>query len=309
MSLNFLDSNKLKTGFGNEIVNATSYEDALNQSGLNWTVSMRDAYADFDGKKILIPGQKVVVRDIDQTPLGIVSDKYKPVDNVDALMIMDSIIDTGEVVPLRGGSYGNGKKVWIETRINKDFNVFGDDLDCYLIFMNSHDGSGSIKCMIVPERRACLNVMNFPLRGQARYWRCIHTGNPKERIEEAKQILLAGSKYMDQLTRSIEMLSKIKIPYEKVNDLIAILFPIDSDMSVAQVENTTRRRNQLLEVFLNKEDLSDFDSNGYKFMSAVADYADHCNGKKTKNAAINRWMMTTHGHPLVDRAFNIVISL
>ena len=309
MSIVFLNSNKLKSGFGNDIINSSSYEDTLNQAGLNWTVSMQDAYADVNGKKILIPGQKVIVRNEDETPLGIVSDKYKPVNNIDALRIMDSIIETGEVIPLRGGTFANGKKVWIETKINKDYNIFGDDMDCYLVFMNSHDGTGSIKCLIVPERKACFNIMNFPI-SRKRSWRCIHTGNPQERIDEAKQILLAGSKYMEMIESTSEMLRNIKIPYEKVNDLVERLFPIDiNEMSLKQQENIALKRSQLLEVFYNKDDLQNFDSNGYKFMSAVADYANHVNGKKTKNASLNRWISTIQGNPLVDNAFNIIISL
>ena len=54
-TLSFLDKEKLTTGFGEEIINPTSYEDVLVQAGLNWTVDTHPAFTEFNGRKIEIP--------------------------------------------------------------------------------------------------------------------------------------------------------------------------------------------------------------------------------------------------------------
>lgn len=306
--LSFLDKEKLHTGFGEVIVDAKSYDDVLAQAGLNWTVSAHPVYTEVNGKQIEVPGSNIIVREADEKPLGIVSDKYKIVNNADAFAFTESIFNSKEIEFIRGGSYRGGSSTWLEAKITGEYSILGDDVDCYLIFMNSHDGTGSVKCMIVPERIACSNALNIPLRDQSRHWRCVHSGDPMKKIDEARQILLAGSSYMNALNRECEMLQSIKISDSQVMQFINRLFPINDEMSDKQKENQESRRGQLLSVFLSKEDLFEFGSTGYKFISAVADYTDHNVGRNTKNSNINRYMYIANGSALVDQAYTMILT-
>lgn len=305
--LSFLQKEKLHTGFGEKIVDAKSYDDVLAQAGLNWTVSAHPVYTEVNGKQIEVPGSNIIVREADEKPLGIVSDKYKIVNNVDAFAFTESIYNSKEIEFIRGGSYRGGSSTWLEAKISGQYSILGDEVDCYLIFMNSHDGTGSVKCMIVPERIACSNALNIPLRDQSRHWRCVHSGDPMKKIDEAREILLAGSSYMKALNRECEVLQSIKISDVQVMQFINRLFPINDDMTDKQKENQECRRGQLLSVFLEKEDLFEFGSTGYKFISAVADYADHVEGRNTKNSNINRYMYIAHGSALVDQAYTMIL--
>jgi phage/plasmid-like protein (TIGR03299 family) len=306
--LSFLDKEKLHTGFGEVIVNAKSYDGVLAQAGLNWTVSAHPVYTEVNGKQIEVPGSNIIVREADEKPLGIVSDKYKIVNNADAFAFTESIFNSKAIEFIRGGSYRGGSSTWLEAKITGEYSILGDDVDCYLIFMNSHDGTGSVKCMIVPERIACSNALNIPLRAQSRHWRCVHSGDPMKKIDEAREILLAGSSYMNALNRECEMLQSIKISDSQVMQFINRLFPINDEMSDKQKENLESRRGQLLSVFLSKEDLFEFGSTGYKFISAVADYADHNVGRNTKNSNINRYMYIANGSALVDQAYTMILT-
>lgn len=308
-ALDFLQKEKLTTGFGEEIT-ASSYDQVLVQAGLNWTVDAQPAFTEFNGKKIEIPGTKVIVRNEDQRPLGIVSDKYKIVNNADAFAFTESIFQSKEIEFIRGGSYRGGSATWLEAKLTGKFSVLGDDTDCYMIFMNSHDGTGSVKCMIVPFRVACSNALNIPIKNQARHWRCTHSGDPLKKIEEAREVLLAGSSYMNAIAAECEMLQSIIISDTQVHNLINRLFPIiDKKMTDKQKENQELRREQLADVFYMKDDLHDFGSTGYKFVAAVADYIDHVNGRNTKNGNLNRYMSVAHGNALVDKAYEMIVTL
>lgn len=307
MALEFLTKEKLHTGFGEKIENATSYDDVLKQSGLNWTVDAQPAFTEFDGKKIEIPGAKVIVRNEDQKPLGIVSDKYKIVNNEDAFAFTENLFNSKEIEFIRGGSYRGGSATWLEARINSYYSILGDKAECYLIFMNTHDGTGSVKCMIVPERIACSNALNLPIAAQNRHWRCVHSGDPLKKIDEAREVLLAGSTYMDNLKAECEMLASINLSELDVMQMINRLFPVTESMTDKQKENQERRRAQLTDVYYLKDDLYNFGNNGYRFVSAVADYVDHVDGRKTKTAAINRYMSVAHGNVIVDKAYDMVI--
>lgn len=309
--LSFLNKEKLHTGFGEKIVNATSYDDVLTQAGLNWTVSaVGTAAIDTDGSIITIPGRNTIIRNEDKKPLGIVSDKYKIVNNEDAFAFTESLFLSNDIEFIRGGSYHGGSATWLEAKVSGKYSIMGDDVDCYLIFMNTHDGTGSVRSLIVPERIVCSNVLNFPLKSQSRHWRCAHNGDPLKKIEEARELLLAGSSYMKALTAECERLQRIKITDSQIIPMINRLFPIDEKkMTEKQKENQELRRSQLLDLFLTKSDLTEFGSTGYKFVSAVADYVDHVDGRNTVNANMNRFMGVAHGHGIVDMAYNMVLSL
>ena len=55
----------------------------------------------------------------------------------------------------------------------------------------------------------------------------IHTGNIKEKIEEAKNTLFMASKYMDELGKDFESLRKITLSDKQVMEYIEILLPIE----------------------------------------------------------------------------------
>lgn len=307
--LSFLVKEKLHTGFGEEIINPSSYDDVLTQAGLNWSVDVHPAYAQVGDKMIEIPGRGVVVRAEDEKPLGIVSNHYQVVNNADAFAFTESIFNGDQIEFIRGGSYRGGSATWLEAKVTGKYSILGDDTECYLIFKNSHNGTGSITCMIVPERIVCSNALNLPLRNTSRIWRCVHSGDPMKKISEAQEILLAGSSYMNALAKEAEVLNSIKLSDTQILQFIDRLFPInETKMTDRQKENQLLRRNQLFEVFYSKEDLTNFGSTGYKFISAVADYIDHVEGRKTSTANINRFMSVAHGNPIVDRAYNMVLA-
>lgn len=309
MAIDFLEKEKLRTGFGEVIEDAKSYDDVLHQAGLDWTVEAHEAFTEVNGRKVEVPNTKIIVRNEDEKPLGIVSDKYTIVNNSDAFAFTESIYNSKEIEFIRGGSYRGGSSTWLEARITGKYSVLGDDTECYLIFMNSHDGTGSVRCMIVPTRIACSNALNIPIHNTVRTWRCVHAGEPMKKIEEAREVLLTGSSYMNALQKECEMLQSIRLSETQVNQLVNRLFPISVEkMTEKQQANQLDRRAQVIEVFYTKEDLLDFGMTGYRFISAVADYVQHNKGKKTKNAALNRYMQVVSGHPLLDKAYEMVIT-
>lgn len=307
-NLDFLQKEKLHTGFGSEIIQATSYNDILVQSGLNWNVDVHPTFTMVGDKLIEVPGKNVVVRTEDEKPLGVVSSHYKIVNNADAFAFTESLYDGKDLEFIRGGSFNGGSSTWLEAKISGQFSVLGDEVDCYLIFKNTHDGSGSVTCMIVPERIACSNALNLPMERISRIWRCTHSGDPMKKIDEAKKILLAGSSYMEALTKEAEELEKIKLTDNQITQFINRSFPIREDMTERTKNNCIDRRLQLREVYEAKDDLQNYGQSGFRFISAVADYADHFNGRNTEKSSLNRFMSVAQGHPLVDKAYEMVMA-
>lgn len=79
-------------GLGINVQEAPSSQDALICAGLNWDVIQEKSYSE-DG--MLISGYKVNIGSSDGTHLGIMSDRYKVVQNRDAFSFTDELLSEG----------------------------------------------------------------------------------------------------------------------------------------------------------------------------------------------------------------------
>ncbi len=96
-------------GLGTMVENAPSSIDALTLAGLDWSVIQKDVLTQ-DGDPI--PGFKVNLRDSDGAVLGIVSDRYRVVQNTDAFRFTDDLLGEGVTYETAGALQG-GRKVWM----------------------------------------------------------------------------------------------------------------------------------------------------------------------------------------------------
>ena len=176
-------------GLGTIVQEAPTSKDALHLAGLDWNVISNPIFT-ADGKEI--EGWKSNVRDSDNTVLGIVSNKYKIVQNAEAFEFTDELI-SDDVKYETAGSLRNGKQIWLLAKMPK-VKVVGDDVDPYVCFTNSHDGLGSIKVCMTPVRVVCNNTLNLALSNKRRCWTTRHVGDINSKLEEARRTLaLANS--------------------------------------------------------------------------------------------------------------------
>ena len=153
-------------GLGTEVQEAPTSADALIYAGLDWEVLQKNVYAE-DGS--LIPGYRVNTRSTDNAALGIVSDRYKVVQNEDAFQFTDDLLGAG-VSYETAGSLQGGRKVWLLARMPHRYIIAGDEIAPYLVVKNSHDGSSGIKVAMTPIRVVCQNTLNLALDSAKRIW-------------------------------------------------------------------------------------------------------------------------------------------
>ena len=142
-------------GLGTEVQEAPTSADALIYAGLDWEVIQKNVYTE-DGS--LIAGYKVNTRSTDDVPLGIVSDRYKVVQNEDAFQFTDDLLGAGVTYETAGALQG-GRKVWMLARMPHRYIIGGDEIAPYMVVMNSHDGSSGIKVAMTPIRVVCQNTL------------------------------------------------------------------------------------------------------------------------------------------------------
>lgn len=292
-------------GLGTRIDIAPDSKEALKAAGLDWMVVQRDLFTE---NNMLIHGFKANVRESDENFLGIVSNKYRIVQNQEAFAFTDALLNEG-VRYETAGSLANGKQVWLLARLPQKYIVKEDEIAPYLVFLNSHDGSGSVRVAITPIRVVCKNTLNLALKKAKRSWSTRHIGNIKDKMHEAKHTLFMAENYMTELAKSIDELSDIHLSDVKVISMIDELFPVLPDMGDVQKMHSRKSQTELKYRYFDAPDLKDMGGNGYRFINAVSDMASHGRPlRETKNYRENNFKRIVEGNAMIDKAYRMVLA-
>lgn len=291
-------------GLGTAVDHAMTSAEALEMSGLDWNVDSKPIYTE---NGILIKGYKANTRNSDNKVLGIVTDKYKIVQNNEAFDFTDSLIGEG-VSYETAGSLNGGKRIWLLAKLPERM-ILGDKVDNYVCFTNTHDGTGAIKVCCTPTRVVCNNTLNLALNNAQRKWSARHMGNIKSKLDEAKRALELADKYMDNLTEKAEEYANRPITEEQVNTIVNTMFSVSEDASDRQKENSKKAKEDFMVCYL-APDILKFMNTQWGLINAAADFADHrAPSRMTKNYQGNNWGKIMDGHPILDTVVSYCNSL
>lgn len=287
------------------VMKAPASAEVLRLAGLDWNIVQEPIYTGFKEK---VEGYKANVRDTERKVLGVVSDRYKVVQNVDAFSFTDELLGKG-VRYETAGSLQNGKKVWLLARFPREYIIAGERISPYLVFSNTHDGSGSVKVAVTPVRVVCNNTLNLALDTARRSFSMIHTGNIQDKIQEAKDTLFMAEEYMDCLGVEFEQLRRQKVTDQQVKEYVELLLPMEKEPTAVQSKNTIRLREDMMKRYYDAPDLKKVGNNAYRFINAVSDFTTHSSLlRRTVNYNENLFSRTVDGNPLIDKAYQLVKS-
>jgi len=290
-------------GLGIRVNEAPASRDALTLAGLDWSVIQEPVYTE-TGE--LVEGYRANIRDADRRVLGVVTDRYKVIQNREAFTFTDALLGEG-VRYETAGSLQGGRKVWLLAHMPHEYIITGERISPYLLFSNTHDGSGAIKVALTPIRVVCNNTLNLALSAAKRSWSMIHTGDIQSKMKEARDTLFMAEQYMDSLGKEFESLRMKKLSDKAVMDYIEILLPLEEDATPIQRKNIGRLREDMKLRYFDAPDLKDLGKNAYRFVNAVSDFATHAEPlRRTANYKENLFARTVEGNPLIDKAYQLV---
>lgn len=313
-------------GLGEIIKEAPTSDDAIKIAGLDWEVKLMPIYDKFG---VEIPGYKVNTRMSDNKALGVVTGKYKVVQNAEAFAFTDALLGEG-VRYETAGSLASGKTVWMLARL-EGTTLAEEAVDPYLVFCNSHDGKGAVRVAMVPIRIVCQNTLNLALAQASRHWTCAHKGDIQGKLEEARLTLTNAEMYMKALEEEFGELKLKKVTDKQVRDMTDKLLELEFNALVKKAmkkgnssiidfkeeskrrkfeEKLNRKRNDIITIYNDKPDLRDTERTAFRFVNAVSDYATHSTDhKNTKNYQENLFMKTVNGNNLIDCAYTLALAV
>lgn len=187
---------------------------------------------------LVVPNTRATVRtDLNQS-LGVVSDSYGIVQNEDAFKFVDMFCsgqfaerDNTPVIETCG-VLGRGERIFVTAKFPQKvvLDARRDDvLDMYVVFTTSHDGSGSVKCMVTPVRVVCNNTLNLAMSNNIGRIAFRHSSKVMDRIdllnaenaEWAYKTLNVYETYTNALKQDLEHLRNIRLSEKDLNNILA----------------------------------------------------------------------------------------
>ena len=283
-------------GLGTKVEEAPSSADALRLAGLDWRVEQKNIQL-CGGSKV--PGYKANVRSTDGKVLGVVSDRYRIVQNADAFEFTDSIIG-GDVRYETAGSLNGGKKIWLLAKL-PETEIAGDKTEPYLCFSNTHDGSGAVRVCVTPIRVVCNNTLNLALDSSKRAWSVRHTGSLQSKMHEARACLRMANRYMGALAEKADRMANTTITRDQLNMILDELFPVDEHTTEREKQNIKKLRDEYMVCYF-APDLVKFRDTAWGAYNAMSDMITHnAPLRKTENYRENNWGRLMDGHVMMDK--------
>ena len=300
--------------FGTNFDHPVTIEEAIESAGLNYTVESQPlirvpkeiADAILRGESVefsptrqnIITSHKSTFRTDNNTTLGVVGRDYGIVDNTKAFEFINFIKEVSGEEPLieTAGALGYGERMFVTCRLGADSYLNGnsDAVKNYVVFTNSHDGSGSVMAFFSPVRIICQNTLNVAIRGAVNKVIFKHTKNVGmrldwEREENRKKALEVFSKSVKFSKKWVDEMLKLrsqKVDENFKKDFVARMYLSDAGFKLYQQNNR------------NWDSVDEISTRSKNQANALIDSIEYGIGQK-ENRGTKLWLLnglTTHIH-------------
>lgn len=219
-------------GLGRILTEAPATADeAMKLAGLDWQVNSEPIY---NRKGREIRSHKLAVRDRDGRELGVVSSKYRFVQNAKAFDFFDPTVQAGQATYETAGSLKGGRSVWVMCKLTGKFEpIAGDVVQPYVFMSNTHDGTRCVIARYSPVRIVCANTLSAALAGAATCEvRIRHTAGLDAKFEEAQRVMGLVVEQQGKTQEAFELMGKARAKDAQVQEFLHRLWPSRSDCKI-----------------------------------------------------------------------------
>ena len=269
---------------------------------MNWEVRKEKIYT---GDMKEIPDNFVMVRGDTNESLGIVGNRYTPIQNVDGLDILDPVIGNDAVYETAGSLRG-GKIVWFLAKLNKEYFLRGNDdrMNQYCLVFLSHDGSKPVSVRFTNVRVVCNNTLSAAIHGAKAEVTIRHTRNYKDKVAQAHEILKLADKHAQEFSNIMQSLESQPIGMKDALRKLEFIFPGEG----TRVENT---RAEVFNLFIGGK--GNEGKTRADLLNGVTEYTTHHRSTRVHEGADEKEMrfesvMLGSGLKLQERALEVILN-
>jgi len=261
-------------------------EQLMVEADLDWKVVERPLSFTPDPmspmREVEVKTHKMIMRDTDHAPLGVVGIGWTPFQNHEAFDFVDKLIEAGALRYHSAGSFKNGSVIWIQAEFAQSEILPGDVHKKYLLLVSSFDGSFSIRIGETDIRVSCMNTLRMALvdaavaeKDKISEIRIRHTQSLKEKVAAAEKAILMARARSLRMDSFMKALTRLHMTSEMWTDFGLQMIP-----KPEEGKRTTRsdnNRNAILGLAATGrgQDIPGVAGTGYAAFNAVTEFVNY----------------------------------
>lgn len=285
-------------------------EKGLEASGTDWQVKLVDLVTTPQAQKVInsasvcdpddVPeimpniDHRAVVRETDESVLGVVGPRYRPLQNREAFEWFQPFLDAETCMLHTAGSLYNGKKVWVLAQINDDVVEIakGDEVAKFILLSNSHDGTTAVRVGYTPIRVVCANTLAMAYGNSAStLLRVRHTQRLKSTLNDIRDIMNVANQQFEATAEQYRYLASQAINSADLRNYVKIVLGVSDTL---EDELPTRTKNTIADIVGLCESgqgntLPGVRGTWWSAYNGVTEYLNHQQGRNVNNRLNSLW--------------------
>lgn len=305
-------------GLGQALSPDASIDVWKREAGLDWEAKLADVmFMPHDLDPRAVSGRKVVYRSDLNTPLGVVTDRYRVHQPGEILDFFNTLVQSAGFKLEVAGAISGGKRIWALANVNRQACVLSDDeVRGYLLLSTSFDGSTATIGQFTSIRVVCNNTLSaadresVPSRVSITHGARFDASLMRDRLG----VVVGG---FEGMMDNYRKLARQGVNTAFVKGFLSELFPPTKQLVKVpgteikqEVLADSRAYKKVLELFEGKAMGSDLPGvNGTKWglLNAVTQFIDHERGHNTDTRMTNAWF--GDGNRLKTNAESILLTV
>jgi phage/plasmid-like protein (TIGR03299 family) len=247
---------------------------ALRLAKLDWPVVLSDTMTP-DGQRV--PGYKCTRRGDSGKPLGVVSDRYTPLSNAEALDVLAPALDaSGRVQTI--GTVRGGTLFFASVDFGARHEIVpGDPTHTYAMVTSGHDGGSPLKVTLTSVRAVCANTIRAGETSGQRLVRHKHTAGIVRAAIDVAKLVQRWQHQADAAASRFGALARAQVSNEIVDEILGRVFPLAEDATDRQVHNNRELLEEVLEYQAHGRgtEIPGVKGTAWGLLNAITEYYDH----------------------------------
>jgi len=276
------------------------YKEALRAAGLDFNVYAQDVFWErpdgftldeimaspdpnaFAGYPSIMERVPVVanVRGDTNQQLGVVTPRYRIVQNRDAFKIMEQVVRSGGVIT-NAGMTQQGLCFMVARMMTTSYN--GEDYELNIMCTNSFNGAFPLALIITPVRIICQNMYKGLMASRENVVRFRHETNIGDRLDRAYDIVGYLNDFDHQLNAQLVQLAMAQMGKAEYDKLLGMVFPYPKPGGVREATSVAKvdaLREMFTADYFGAPDNDPWTDTVFGFVNAYYDYLSHAGNTK-----------------------------
>ena len=255
---------------------------------MDWSIERSLVRFNAQGNDQIYSGQSVLYRSDDNTPLSVVSNRYKPVQPKEVLgFFRDLVAENGFKIHTAGTLMG-GKRMWALAETGKFGEVCkGDGIGGFLLLSTSCDKTLATTARFTTVRVVCNNTLTAAVNRDVNQVSFSHI-QQFDHVAVKAQLGNAVESF-GSFMEMAKVLQKAKLSAQEAKEFVGFLVSTSVQLADEEYDVTTNRAYKKILALFNEEakGIELVGHTKWGMVNAVTEYYDHFNPTRSDDARLN----------------------